>query len=157
MTAANSGPATVGEHLMHTTTTIKKIGAAPAPDLSLRIVRDYLSEHGLALMNAAAILGGDAARGRVVLLIEALRSAHCLTGQHRRQLVDLRDLLMLENFGDPDRIETALFMDIDPDSPVVHELCRLADSVEALLRRIEPGACPDENRREADGPLMKVA
>jgi len=43
---------------------------------------------------------------------------------------------MLHHMGDPDRIETACFAMIDPDSPIVEECGLLSEQLEALLRLI---------------------
>ena len=48
-------------------------------------------------------------------------------------LDDLLDLLMLEHVHDPDRIEAGRFALIDPASPVVEEICLLADGLNARL------------------------
>lgn len=110
----------------------------PAPDFE--IVREFLSDHGDALANAAHLLGGTAASGRVLILIEALKESRRLTRGHRRQLVELHRLLSLEHVADPDRIEAGLFALIDPESPQVEEICRLTDRLAELLQCI---ALPD--------------
>ena len=103
---------------------------------SLVAVQTFLSKHGTALANAADMLGGADASGRVFLLIATVREAERLTRAQRWQLFDLYKMLTLEHVGDPDRIETALFNQIDLESSVVHEICLLTEALEALLCQI---------------------
>ncbi|MFX0542962.1 hypothetical protein ACEWPM_014675 [Roseovarius sp. S4756] len=72
-----------------------------------------------------------------------MREARRLTGAQRRQLIALHRLLTLQDVGDPDRIETARFAEIEPDSPFVIECCLLADRLAALLTSIEINDAPD--------------
>lgn len=111
-------------------------GAVFDPAADLELARAFLHAHGTALAAVAHMLGGAAASGRVFLLIETLRDACRLTRSQHRHLVDLYRLLSLENVGDPERIETAMFAAIDPASPIVEEICRLAEALEALLHQI---------------------
>lgn len=133
------------------------VAAMPASDADLRTVRVYFAEQGSALVEAARRLGGQAASSRVLSLIEALRDARRLTRPHRRQLVDLHRLLTLEHVGDPDRIEAALFAEIDPGSPEVDEICLLAESMEELLKRISSDERSDGRRLGTDAPFAEVA
>lgn len=102
----------------------------------LAAVRGFLAQHRCALPEAAWRLGGAAASARVHLLLEAVRDARQLTRTHCRQLVDLHRLLTLQNVGDPEQIETALFAEIDPDSRIVDEICLLSEALERLLHRL---------------------
>ncbi|MCR8828048.1 hypothetical protein [Pseudosulfitobacter koreensis] len=102
----------------------------------LAAVRTFLRKHGTALAKAAHMLGGAAASRRVFILMAAVQEACRLSHVQRRQLVDLHRLLTLEYVGDPERIETALFSEIDPDSSVVDDICFLAEALEALLQQI---------------------
>jgi hypothetical protein len=105
----------------------------------LATVRRYLDEHGNALANAAYRLGGGAASGAVLRLANAISEGCRLTAWHIRQLERLYALLVLENVGDHDRIETALFVELTPESQVMEEICRLADSLDDLLNTIGQG------------------
>ena len=51
----------------------------------------------------------------------------------RRDLDSLLDLLMLQNVHDETRIEVALFAAIDPASPIVEDLCLLADGLRGAI------------------------
>jgi hypothetical protein len=123
----------------------------------LNHVRKFLDENGEALAAAANRLGGSAASARVFLLCEAVRCAVRLTQAQRRQLVDLHQLLTLENVGNPDRIESSLFAEIDPGSPFVEECCLLAEKLIALLRKISGDELSDELPTTDASPFQKVA
>ncbi len=99
-------------------------------------VRKFLIKHGTALAKAAHMLGGTGASGRVFILMTAVKEAQRLTRAQKNQLIDLHRLLTLEHVGDPERIETALFSEIHPDSSIVNDICVLSESLEALLWRI---------------------
>lgn len=99
-------------------------------------VREFLDAHGTGLAHAAYILGGVAASGGVVRLVDSVREAHRLTVSHVRRLERLYALLMLENVGDPDREETALFVELAPGSLMVDEICKLADALDDLFSGI---------------------
>lgn len=106
------------------------------PAADLKLVRAFLDEHGHALARVAHLLGGGAASGRAFLLIECVRSSLQLTNTHRRHLVGVHRLLTLQDVSKPDRIESGLFAMIDPDSPIVHDACRLAEALEDLLVKV---------------------
>lgn len=127
------------------------------PRRDLMPVRDFLCEHGAALASAANLLGGAPASGRVLLLIEALREARRLTRAHRRQLVALHELLTLRHAGDPERIETARFADIDPDAAEVEQICLLAEALETLLRMIAAPDAEEAPEEDARSYFAKVA
>ena len=107
-----------------------------ARSTNLVAVQTFLSKQGTALANAADMLGGADESGRVFILIAAVRDAERLTRSQCWQSVDRYKLLTLEHVGDPDRIETALFSQIDLESSVVHEICLLTEALEALLCQI---------------------
>ncbi len=92
----------------------------------------YVEEHRDALLNAAAVLGGQAG---VRLAQTAIDGLHTETPSRRTEtaLADLLDRLMLENVHDSDRIEAARFAMLDPESPVVEEICLLADRLDDAM------------------------
>lgn len=105
----------------------------PQQKAALARVRRFVVDHGSAILNASMLLGGPGARQRCAKLSQDLREASELTRRLRFELVELHRLLSLDRVGDPDAIETACFVEIDPDDPRVHDLCRLADGVYDLL------------------------
>lgn len=105
----------------------------PLAAADLQTVQTFLGENGTALANAAYHLGGGVASGAVFRLIDDVRAARKLTSSHINCLRRLHRLLFLENVGDPERSETALFAEIVPGSQLVDEICLLADGVDDLL------------------------
>ena len=99
----------------------------------LETVRKFLGTHGTALAHAAYLLGGGAASGSVFRLVEGIRNARLLSRAHIRCLERIYTLLVLENVGAPDRLETELFVEIIPDSRAVEEISLLADTLNDLL------------------------
>ena len=118
----------------------------PPLDADLMRVRAFVREHGNALAKAAYKLGGRAASARVFLLLETVDHRHRLTRAQCLQLIDLHKLLTLQHVGDPDRIETARFSEIDLASGFIEECCLIADKLEDLLRRIS--GCEYSNPNE---------
>jgi hypothetical protein len=111
--------------------------------VGLKSVREFLDAQGDALANAAYALGGGSASGSVFRLTEAVRSSKKLTRSHVMRLRQLHALLMLENVGDPDRIETALFAEIPPGSKAVEDICLLADSLGDILHNLNSCSEPE--------------
>ena len=99
----------------------------------LKTVQEFLDQQGAALAHAAYLLGGARASGAVFSLIKGIRNAQRLSRAHIMRLKALYALLVLEDVGDPDRLETALFAEIIPGSKTVDEICLLADSLDDLL------------------------
>ena len=100
-----------------------------APISALDDLRIFVDEHTDGLLDAAALLGGQPG---VRLARSVLDGLGCFGTPSRgtmRALDDLLDLLMLEHVHDPDRIEATRFAMINPASPVVEEICLLADGL----------------------------
>ncbi|WP_159099579.1 hypothetical protein [Alloyangia pacifica] len=121
-----------------------KITRSPGSVLGGNQQRDFMHEHGSALVSAAHLLGGSAARGRVLRFIEAVKESGRLTRAHRRELSYLHYQLSLENVGNPGSLEAALFAEIDLSSPEVEDICLLTYLLTELLERIAaPEAASD--------------
>ncbi len=108
-------------------------------DHSLALVRAFAAEHGEALCSASLLLGGPAAKRRCLRLLSRLREALSLVRPDVLDLIEIHRLLMLEHVGDPDREETARFVEIDPIDSRVHDLCLLADRLLELLKALAEG------------------
>ncbi len=108
----------------------------------------FLSEHREALQNAALVLGGGMALRRVQHLLDHLSSTHELTRRARLDLVALHELFTLEYVGDPARLETVLFAEIDPTDPKVEAICWLTDRLENHMRAIDDAS---------DQPVFELA
>ncbi|WP_111731717.1 hypothetical protein [Roseovarius amoyensis] len=111
-------------------------------ELQLAAVRAHFAEHGTALCNAAALIGGEAGTARVLRLMSALREASRLDRALRRRLVDLHRLLSLDLVVDAFEPDLSFWTDLDPASPEVEKLCLLTDRLYDLL--VEIGELDDE-------------
>jgi hypothetical protein len=100
----------------------------------------FLSQNDEGLQNAALVLGGGLALNRVQYLLDHLRTSHELNRRARLDLVALHELFTLEYVGDPERLETALFAEIDPSDPMIEEICLLTDQLEDHMRAIDAAA-----------------
>ncbi len=111
-------------------------------DPALLASRIFFEEHGSALLNAAALLGGSAAHRRCLRLLSGISEVSSLTRALRQELVWLHRLVCLDLVGNPDAEETARFAMIDPLDPRVDEICLEADRLYDLLIAIadlDPG------------------
>ncbi|RBW49599.1 hypothetical protein DS909_22160 [Phaeobacter gallaeciensis] len=104
---------------------------------AIRALFLFLSQNYEGLQNAALVLGGGMALRRVQHLLDHLSSTHDLTRRARHDLIALRELFTLEYVGDPERLETALFAEIDPTDPMVEDICWLTDQLEDHMRAID--------------------
>lgn len=110
--------------------------------VALDSLRAFAADHREALLNAAALLGGQPGVQLAQSVLDDFDKLGTPTRRTMRALDDLIDLLMLENVHDPDRIEAARFAMLDPASPIVEEICLLADVLDDVLatycRSLEP-------------------
>lgn len=102
-------------------------------DRALELTRDFFHEHGEAMLNAAAMLGGPAAHRRCLRLVASIAESAVLSKALKHELVWLHRLIMLDFVGDPEREETARFMALDIRDPRVEEICLEADRLFDLL------------------------
>ena len=93
----------------------------------------FLVEHAEPLLNAAGLLGGAQAISHVAELIRDIPERKTLSRRLARKLEGLRDLLTLEHVSDFETIEAEHFCLLDPESPVVEEICWLTDQFTAYL------------------------
>jgi hypothetical protein len=105
-------------------------------------VRLFFLSHGPDLAQAAWLLGGAAAMRRLGCCADRLATAHRIDHRLQRDLDAIHRLLSLADVGDPDAIETAFFLDLDPDSPEVATICRLTDKLDDLLRELDAAGDP---------------
>lgn len=95
-------------------------------------LRTFLYEHEAALGNAAALL----ARRHGVRLINAIRDGlgqpGPLTARLRRHLLDLRRVLFLEHTDDWEAADFDALL--EPEDPIVSEICLLAEGLNEVLR-----------------------
>lgn len=103
----------------------------PAGEIALR---SFWSTHDEALGNAATLIGGQRGARLVSTIREALAQPGPATRRLCRHLLELRDLLFLEHVHDENLEDAALFAQLDPNDPIVPEICHLADGFQRVLR-----------------------
>ncbi len=91
-----------------------------------------------ALTCAAALLGGPDAERRTKLLVDDLTLSPPLTRRLRREFDGLEDLLSLRHVDNLDRIEAERFAQIDPEHPVVADICLLLEGLRAARAAEHP-------------------
>lgn len=97
-------------------------------------LREFFLNRSEALQNTSALLGGQPGVRCVHTIMDDLAIQPKLTRRMERNLIRLHELLTLENVHEPERIEAACFADIDPGSPIVEDICLLADEFTDCLR-----------------------
>lgn len=102
-------------------------------DCALELTRNFFDEHGKAMLNAAAMLGGMSAHRRCLQLLADIARSVLLSKSLKRELVWLHRLVKLDFVGDPEREETVRFAALDILDPRVEEICREADRLFDLL------------------------
>lgn len=134
-----------------------RITGAPADnDEPLAIAREFFGKHREALENAARRLDGQRGVSRVISIADDLKRASDLDRSLRRKLVSLHRLLRREFLNDGDVEETAAFVDLDPASQEVEDICLLTDRLTEMLQDID--ACVEEARgAEVSFPLPREA
>ncbi len=98
--------------------------------------RTFLSQHGHSLPGLVGLLGGRRAEAGVCDLIDGVATGRLTDRQIVKAVRAIHAVLDLRHVGDPDRIETALFAEIDPASEIVHDLCAMTDAVADLSRQL---------------------
>lgn len=98
--------------------------------------RNFLAQHGHSLPGLVGRLGGRRSEAGVCDLIDGVATGRLSDRQIVKAVRAIRAVLDLRHVGDPDRIETALFAEIDPASEIVHDLCAMTDAVADLSREL---------------------
>ena len=106
-------------------------------DPQLNAVRVHFTEHGSALHNAAALIGGDTGAASVLRLMAELRAATHLNRAMRRRLVKLHCLLSLDTEVEEYAPYLSSWILLDPESPEVEQICLLTDDLFDLLTLID--------------------
>lgn len=98
-------------------------------------LRSFFLEYQEPLGNAAVLLGGR----RGARLINSLRDAFAhpgpITRSLRNGLLELRRLLFLEHAYDENWSDEASLVLLEPENPIVPELCLLADTFDEALQK----------------------
>jgi hypothetical protein len=87
-----------------------------------------------ALRNAATLLGGPRGDRLVEDITEALARSGTLSRRTLRNLVALHRLLTLQGTEDPASDQAPRFAMVEPDDPVVAEICLVSDGLLDALR-----------------------
>lgn len=103
----------------------------------------FAQEHREALQNAALLLGGRPYVRRVENLIADLKSDPIVTPRVKVNALALHSLFSLGNVHDFDCPEAAYFANLDPEMPVVEEICLLTDGLTQAL--LSSNILPDDN------------
>ena len=105
------------------------VRAMAAGELALRA---FLSEHNEAFGHAAVLLAGRRGARLVNAIREGLNQPGPLTRRLRRLLLELRGMLFLEQTDDWDNPGFVALL--EPEDPIVPDICLLADGLEDALR-----------------------
>lgn len=109
--------------------------------------RAYFQDHDEALGHAAVLLGGRRGARLINAVRDALDRQGPLTGRLRRQLLELRNLLFLEYAYNDDWSDGMGFALLEPEDPIVPEICLLADGLEQALQ--DAGVFKDDTDQAA--------
>ncbi len=93
----------------------------------------YFQDNDEALGHAAVMLGGRRGARLINAVREAMDCHGPFTRRLRRQLLELRNLLFLEYAYNDDWGDGSGFALLEPDDPIVPEICLLADGLEQAL------------------------
>lgn len=100
----------------------------------LKGLREFFHLQSEALQNASALLGGQPGVLCVQALMDDLAIQRTLTSRMKRNLTSLHKILSSESVHGPDRIEATCFVEIDPGSSIMEDICQLSDEFNDHLR-----------------------
>lgn len=106
--------------------------AAPWPDGEMAL-RHFIAEHSEALANRAALLAGRRGARIVSDIIDGLSGDRPLTRRLRLRLFELKGILTLEYAHDDVHGDADDYAFLDPEDPVVDEICLLTDQYRNAL------------------------
>ncbi|OOY06952.1 hypothetical protein [Thioclava sp. F36-7] len=112
------------------------------------LMSEFLTEQREALREAATRLGGPQAARRVAALTRDLAQPIPISRTLWRQLQWVSDLLTLELVDDLDSLEAGYFADLDPNDPVVEEICLLTDQYTDRLADLQAEERADTRKRQ---------
>lgn len=93
----------------------------------------FVLRHAEALVSAAGHLGDAPAVRRTARLLRDLLDRPLLTRRLRIELIALHRLLTLDSVDGIDSLEACCFAVLDPASPLVQDICLLADGLHDRL------------------------
>ncbi|MGX0877189.1 hypothetical protein ACSSV4_001873 [Roseovarius sp. MBR-154] len=110
-------------------------------------LRKFLSEHREGLAHAAALLADRRGARLVAAISEALEQPGRMTRRLHRLLLELRGILFLDHAYDDPEADFGCLQMLEPEDPVVPEICLLADGLNDALR--VAGITPVSDERAA--------
>ncbi|MEX1199146.1 MAG: hypothetical protein WEB57_14950 [Pseudohongiellaceae bacterium] len=110
-------------------------------------LRTFLASNADALGHAAVLLSGRRGARLVNAIRDGLDQPGLLTHRLRQRLLELRDILFLEHFGNEAWEDDSCLALLEPEDPAVAEICLLADGLEAALH--EAGLIATEDDQAA--------
>lgn len=96
-------------------------------------LRNFFSGHDEALGHAAALLAGRRGVRLVNAIGDGLDQPGRITRRVQRLLLELRRILFLDHEHDDDWDDTGIIAMMEPDDPIVPEICLLADGLDEAL------------------------
>ncbi|GGH39964.1 hypothetical protein SAMN05444007_11355 [Cribrihabitans marinus] len=107
------------------------VRAIPTGELALRA---FFSEHEEPLGDTAVLLAGLRGARLVNAIRDGLDQPGRITRRLQRLLLELRRILLLDHVHDDDWDDMDGAAMLEPDDPVVREICLLADGLDEALR-----------------------
>ena len=103
----------------------------PSGELALRA---FFSGHDEALGHVAVLLAGRRGARLVNAIRDGLDQRGQMTRRVQRLLLELRRILFLDHAHDDDWDDTGSIAMMEPDDPIVPEICLLADGLDEALQ-----------------------
>ncbi|SER99153.1 hypothetical protein SAMN04490244_104307 [Tranquillimonas rosea] len=110
-------------------------------------LRAFLSGHDEALSHAAVLLAGRRGARLVNAIREGLDQPGRMTRRVQRLLAELRSVLFLDHVHDEEWNDAGCFAMLEPNDPIVPEICLLADGLDDALSAA--GVVPVSDERAA--------
>ena len=117
-------------------------------DFAVLPILKFLSERHDGLWHAARLLGGYETSRLVDKCADAFERERRLTRTTRMMLDQILDVLTLENAHEPDMPYMGYFAAIDPNDPVVEEICLLSDGLTAAIKDFEERLAWSQSRQK---------
>jgi hypothetical protein len=116
---------------------------------ALSDLRQFVEQHSAGLYDAAALLAGRRGISIVDRIVDGLAESDGPSRRTIAALHDLRDVLSLEHVDNFDRPEAPYFATIDPNEPVVEDICLLCDQFSEALEKADLDHLPASLTRSA--------
>ncbi|MBW4985161.1 hypothetical protein KZZ07_21695 [Mameliella sp. CS4] len=118
---------------------------APSMSAGELALREFFSHHDEALGNAAVLLADRRGARLLNAIRDGLEQPGSITRRLRRLLLQLRAILFLDEADEEEWGNEGCFDLLEPEDPIVPELCLLAEGLDDVLRGA--GIAPSEDSR----------